>query len=354
MMAREKLLPKLCLEMGRLLPESFQAERPSPLSTSGTDGEGITGQAVPVLYIAGFGRSGSTILDRLLGSGPEIHSGGELGGIWARGLVDDRLCSCGVRFSSCPFWQAVGSNSFAVLSAHEIDAIVRFMRHIFPARKMWRIFSRRTTERLVSEAPPAFLDVTARIYQEIRDVSGARVVVDSSKLATYLVLLAQLPSVNILVVHLVRDPRAVAHSLSRPLVADPDGRSSMPRCGALKSAVLWLILNMGAERAARRLDLPYVRVRYEDLVEDPARIVGQLRSAVLEDTGPDRREAALDGEDIDLGVAHSISGNPVRFRQGRTSIVEDAAWKAGPRGRRALVAAVTFPLRWRYGYRGRR
>ena len=69
---------------------------------------GAAGRAVPVLFIAGFGRSGSTLLDRLLGSTPGVHSGGELAAIWTHGLVDDRLCSCGAPFSGCPFWRAVG------------------------------------------------------------------------------------------------------------------------------------------------------------------------------------------------------------------------------------------------------
>ncbi|MCW2909967.1 MAG: Sulfotransferase family [Actinomycetia bacterium] len=322
------------------------------LSASRAQGKVPGGQAVPVLFIAGFGRSGSTLLDRLLGSTPGLHSGGEMGGIWTQGLIEDRLCSCGTRFSCCPFWQAVGSTSFSSLGTHDIEAIVRYVRSVFPARKMWRLLSCRTRRKLVSSAPANFLDITARLYQGMRTVSTRQVVVDSSKLATYFVLLAHVSVVDVHVIHLVRDPRAVAHSWRRPRVADPDGRSTMPRFGAIKSAVLWLIMNVAVEWAARRLDLPYVRVRYEDLVEDPARIVGGLRSGVLGDAGPDAGEAGgLVEENVDLGVVHSISGNPMRFRQGRTSIVGDADWKVGPRGRRVIVAAITLPLRWRYGYR---
>src|SRR5579875_1705932 len=42
----------------------------------------------------------------------------------------------------------------------------------------------------------------------------------------------------------------------------------------------------------------------------------------------------------------------MRFRRGRVEIAEDAGWKADPAAARAIVAAVTFPLRWRYGYGG--
>jgi hypothetical protein len=218
---------------------------------------------------------------------------------------------------------------------------------------MWRILIGRTRQNLLMSAPAGLWDAIGNLYAAIRDISGRQVVVDSSKLATYLTMLAHVPSLDVHVVHLVRDPRAVAHSWLRPQVADPDGRSSMPRFGAVKSAVLWLILNGSVEWVARRMSLPYVRVRYEDLVRDPARIVGQLRSGVLGHVGPRLSEARRPAETgVDLNVVHSISGNPLRFQRGRVPIVEDAAWKGDSRGRRALVAAITFPLRWRYGYRG--
>ncbi len=309
------------------------------------------GPPVPVLFIAGFGRSGSTLLDRLLGSGRQLHSGGEIGGVWALGLVDDRLCSCGARFSRCAFWQAVGRASFGDLSDAQIREVVRYLRRAFPVKGAWRLLSRRTRRRLIESAPPAFFEVTARMYRGLLDVSGRRVVVDSSKLVTYLVLLAHVPSLDLRVVHLVRDPRAVAHSWLRPGAADPDGRSSMPRIGILTSAALWLILNGAVEWAARCLSLPYVRVRYEDLVRDPAAVVRQLRSQVLAD--PDREDPApRDRAAADLGAGHIVSGNPMRFRRGRVEIAEDAGWKADPAAARAIVAAVTFPLRWRYGYGG--
>ncbi len=323
------------------------------LSASRRRGENVDGESVTVLYIAGLGRSGTTLLDRLLGSTPKFHSGGELGSVWTHGLVEDRLCSCGSLFSGCPFWQAVGNYGFSALRPHELDAIVRYTQSVFPAQKIWRILTPRTRRSLVSSAPANFLNMTARLYQGVRDVSAGQVLVDSSKLPVYFVLLARVPSVNVHVIHLVRDPRAVAHSWRRPRVADPDGRSSMPRFGVVKSSLLWLILNVAVEWMARQLNLPYVRVRYEDLVRDSARIVGQLRSEVLTEAEPED-SGHLDDEDNDLGVIHSISGNPMRFRQGRMPLVEDADWKTGSRRRRAIVATITFPLRWRYGYGGPR
>jgi len=336
------------------LPDATRRSTSSVLeSASPSREEDTRRRTVPVAFIAGVGRSGTTLLDRLLGSTPKLHSGGELGAVWNHGLVEDRLCSCGARFSCCPFWQAVGTNSFSSLRADEIDTVVRYTHSVFRTQKMWRILFGRSRRSLVNSAPSAFFETTERLYQRVLDVSARQVVVDSSKLPMYLVLLEHIPSVDLHVVHLVRDPRAVAHSWLRPLVSDPDGRTSMPRFGAAKSAVLWLITNAAVEWIAWWLEVPYVRVRYEDLVKDPAWIVRQLRSEILRATEyGDQEVRNTNNEDIDLDIVHSISGNPMRFRQGRMSIVEDVEWQTGPRSRKAIVAAITFPLRWRYGYRG--
>src|SRR5207302_427627 len=67
---------------------------------------------VTVLFIGGAGRSGSTLLDRLLGRRPGFVSAGEVVHLWRRGLSEDQLCGCGERFSDCPFWQKVGQLGF--------------------------------------------------------------------------------------------------------------------------------------------------------------------------------------------------------------------------------------------------
>ena len=61
-----------------------------------------------VLYLGGFGRSGTTLVERLLGELPGVCALGEVVHLWQRDIRDDERCGCGVRFSACPFWQSVG------------------------------------------------------------------------------------------------------------------------------------------------------------------------------------------------------------------------------------------------------
>ncbi|MCZ3387336.1 MAG: sulfotransferase, partial [Actinomycetia bacterium] len=67
---------------------------------------------MPIVYIGGQGRSGTTLLERALGELPGVVSLGETVHLWDRGLRDDELCGCTEPFGSCPFWRSVGDEAF--------------------------------------------------------------------------------------------------------------------------------------------------------------------------------------------------------------------------------------------------
>ena len=59
-----------------------------------------------IIYIAGYGRSGSTVLDMLLGSDDHAIGLSELThvfGYWS----NDLPCSCGKRIRQCEMWKKV-------------------------------------------------------------------------------------------------------------------------------------------------------------------------------------------------------------------------------------------------------
>jgi len=60
-----------------------------------------------VIYIVGEGRSGSTLLERILGQHPDIFATGELQYIWNRSFIENQLCSCGKAFYDCEVWEGI-------------------------------------------------------------------------------------------------------------------------------------------------------------------------------------------------------------------------------------------------------
>ncbi|HYO00103.1 MAG TPA: sulfotransferase, partial [Actinomycetota bacterium] len=179
------------------------------------------------------------------------------------------------------------------------------------------------------------------------------VIVDSSKSPSYGQLLAMLPSVNLHVVHLVRDPRGTAFSWRRNVVrTDSAQEKPMQRMSVTKSSALWSIWNLTAERVWNRSAVPYLRIRYEDLIADPSGCLE--RSARLVGASPGSMGFINEGS-VRLDSHHTISGNPMRLTTGEIELKPDMEWvTAMPLAQRLVVTALTAHSLGRYGYPLRR
>ncbi|HEV2471960.1 MAG TPA: sulfotransferase [Chthonomonadales bacterium] len=307
---------------------------------------------VKVLYIYAHARSGSTLLDRMLGQADGYISTGEMRHIWTDGFRDNYLCGCERQFQSCEFWQAVVKAAFpdpatvdhAKLAALGLDLEKRSLL----ARRLPQMAMGRMTKRLRDHFQP-LVDHTAPIYQAIHDVSGGQVIVDSSKTPAYALMLKHIPGIEMHVVHLVRDSRAVAFSSQRkkkrPEIQSAD--TFMATVTPRQSALTWIACN-GIGHGLSRAFGSYTVIRYEDLVSEPVRTLTAIMRAVSEPV------PALDyvsqGE-LRLTPAHTVAGNPMRFQSGTLSLRTDAEWmqKMNARQRR-LVTSLSSPLLARYGY----
>ncbi len=312
-------------------------------------------EQVTVLYIGGFGRSGSTILAQTLGQISGFVNVGELWLLWHRGLRGNERCGCGQLFYSCEFWRAVGDEAFGGWDNVDVDKMMAFRPYLKRPRYVphYALAAKtgirtRKMNTLLEECDP----VLGRLYRAIQRVSGAGVIVDSSKRWTYAVLLSLLPFADLRVVHLVRDSRAVAYSWARskesPAVV---GGRLMPRMSPAQASHNWNLRNYsyGFLPGFTRLS----RLRYEDFVKDPAFYLAET----LTRDGFDDEAVSLPlvrGRKISLSVDHTVSGNPGRFRTGSVELQPDEEWKVKMRGAdRNVVTALTAPLLLKYGYLGK-
>ncbi len=217
---------------------------------------------VDVLFIAGSGRSGSTILQNVLGQIDGFTAVGELRYIWGRAAAKNLLCGCGLRFRECGFWTEVVDRAFGGLDrelAREMFDLTESFRIRDLPRTWLPAVRRRELARLA-----LYLERLAALYAAIRDVSGARVVVDSSKNPSYGYLLGHVPGVHVRYLHFVRDAPPVVNSWGKHKEFEPG--VPMAQKGPLQSALQWdarnltteLFLPSGADRR--------IRLRYEDLM----------------------------------------------------------------------------------------
>ena len=310
-----------------------------------------------VLYIGGHGRSGSTILAQTLGQIPRFVYVGELWQVWNRGLRENERCGCGQPFYSCEFWRAVGEEAFGGWSNVDVDKMMAFMPFL-KRRRYTPHFALAAKTGLRSDKMNTLLEecgpVLERLYRAIRTVSGAGVIVDSSKRFSYAVLLSLLPFADLRVVHLVRDSRAVAYSWSRskesPAVV---GGRLMPRLSPSQASRAWGIQNCAYGSLSGSAHLS--RLRYEDFVSDPTVYLAEtLVRAGFDDEAGSLHEIVR-GREISPSVDHTVSGNPGRFLTGNIELQPDEEWKVKMRGAdKNIVTALTAPLLLKYGYLGKK
>jgi Sulfotransferase family len=301
---------------------------------------------VKVVAITGAGRSGSTIFDNLLGEVDSFCSVGELRFLWQRSLVDKRLCGCGKTVYDCEFWPRVFAEAFGGFDAvdgADVASLMGLVRTRYtpgavlaPARGWY-------ARRLAPLVP--YLD---SLYPAIAAVAGARVIVDSSKVPAHTFLLSLVPSIDLHVVHLARDPRAVAHSQSRPKAQlDTAQARDMTRTPAIETAAYWDMWN-AATRAIFKRSPRYTMLTYEALMAEPERTI----RAVLDRIG--EADAALpftSERTVTLHPNHTVSGNPSRFSTGAVTLRRDDAWRRDmPAFDRRLVTVVAAPFMRPYGY----
>ncbi|MBW3602622.1 MAG: sulfotransferase [Actinobacteria bacterium] len=302
-----------------------------------------------VLYVGGKGRSGSTLLDRLLGQLDGFFSTGELHRVWTWGWLAGARCGCGVPVPSCEVWSAVAADpALAPWSPARVAGAAG------PALRWARLaalLTRRPGGVAPSRAVRDYAAAMAALYRAVARVTGARVIVDSSKHPAHPGPLGLVPGVRGHVVHLVRDPRAVAHSWRRPRSFEGAGaREAMPTHAPLHSAASWLVRNAAMEALRPRYPAArWLRLRYEDLVAHPRPALQRLTAMVGEH--PTRLPLPAD-RTAELAPTHAVGGNPGKFRSGQVPLHDDDEWRTAlPAAQRWLVTAVDLPLLGRYGYR---
>ena len=261
-----------------------------------------------LVYIGGYGHSGSTLLEYLLAASPETVACGEVASV-LRDRDRKGKCTCRRQIKECPVWGPL----FA--ASETLDG----MSHE---------------------------DLSRALVAQDRDAHA--ILVDSTKTAWRSAAvpfrLARALQPNFQLVHLVRDPRAVAWSGVKK-AGRRGARPLLPLRSA--SAVLgWWIANLACELFAWSHPERYVRLRYEDLARSPGEAMRGLFADLV--PGSEWCAAAIGVNDN----RHQLYGN--RMRAAKLSLAEvreDAGWQRDmPRLYRALVSLLTAPLRWRYGY----
>jgi hypothetical protein len=295
------------------------------------------------------------MLAHVLGEVPGFVSVGELRLLWQRAVLENERCGCGTRFSRCPFWVDVLDLVYGPTSTPQRVALAaRWHSEIEVRTRVWtlpRHLRGTAAERYV--APDEVSDVLERLYSAIATVSGADVVVDSSKRPTYAALLHDLPELDVRVTHFLRDPRASVYSGARRPASGTAATLAPARGAAGRHALRWAVWNRSLELLGNRRLRSYTRVTYEDFLADPQHHTELLLEAL--DLPADLRPVFAAPGIIRVGVQHTVNGNQLPPLHGLVALAPDLEWQQRMKtSARSTVSALTWPTRRRYGYRLRR
>ncbi len=306
-------------------------------------------EPIRVIYIVGCGRSGSTVLDMMLGNHADVTGVGEL--CMIRGAFrNKRYCSCQHDVLECDFWSAVGEdwNSRPAMSVGDYDRLQKkYERFRACGGISWTAY-------LKNRAVPSaefrrFLDQTYELYSSISKASGNKIIVDSSKAPLRAALLAQTPGIDLRLVHLVRDSRGVAWSRMKSLKSNAQAgvfRDSSGK-GVSYSSLYWMLVN-GISDWNRRSNLNRsMLLRYEDLVTKPGEAVERISELSDTDFTPVIGKIER-GESI--GTGHIFSGNRLRM-ESQIRLKPDTEWQTAMSSKdQDLTALLTRFLLKKYGY----
>jgi len=303
---------------------------------------------IKVLYITGWGRSGSTLLDNVLGQIEGFFCVGELRFVWERNFVENRLCGCGVPFLECEVWKRVLDNAFGSIDHINVSEMLCMCQKARTRHLPLLLIPQ--GRQLLATNLRKYLNNLEKLYRAIHSCTNSRVIIDSSKFPSYGCLLGMIPVIDLHVVHLIRDARAVAYSWGQRRKVEPDRAKHlyMERHHPIESSLLWDSWNATAELFWRQRPGRYMTLRYEDFIDKPRESVERILHLMGE------RGLSLPfvkEREVELRVNHTVSGNPSRFQTGTVKLRLDEEWMSRMSlANRSLVTLLTWPLLIRYKY----
>jgi hypothetical protein len=245
----------------------------------------------------GAARSGTTIVEIMLASAPQVFGAGELTFLNADAFLRDQPCSCGQPASRCEVWSRVLAR--CGWSRADVERFAELRGHVDAHRQFWKVALFWGSSR----AHAAYAEMSAALVQAVAEVTGASVIIDSSKYAGRALALARALPGRVQVLWMRRTTRAIIAAFQKQNTDEqyPKGAwTAALYCLYVQLCARWVELRLGT--AVRRLD-------YEALQADPVAEMGALEPWSGLDLARARAILAAHGA-FDPG--HIVTGNRVR------------------------------------------
>jgi LPS sulfotransferase NodH len=290
---------------------------------------------IKVLYIAGPTRSGSTILSNILGEIDGFFNAGEVIEAWDRGR--EWKCSCGEDTKDCKIWSKIFQAVNDKLNTERQMEIIRMRNKL---SRSFKVIIRRYQKTKDGHVKKRYLNGLSILYRAIQEHTNAEVVIDASKNIGYCDTLSEIQNIDLNIVHLIRDSRATVFSWTKK-------KNELWTASPIKMAAEWSSRNLAAEVLRKRNGIKYIKIRYEDFIEDPQEWVQEILKII---TKSEMQLPFVSMDEVEILNSHGLCGNPGRYKKGPQKLKLDNSWKKMNAMDRFVTTIVTFPLLKKYRY----
>lgn len=295
---------------------------------------------IPLIYIAGTGRCGSTILYLLLSAHSQVFSLGEFQNLyWEYSL--QRKCACGEIIDRCSFWKDIIKEHKELLGE---KYVARFRTSNRGKVIRWTLLSailsgnkKKMNMAKIKDYGRRNWIVLNSVIKKSQQLSEKRILylVDSSK-DPYRLLWLQLSGYfNIKVIHLSKNPEAFVYSMIKK-------RKGLDYwLGTVRFAMRWAIENKLIQKVCSNfIDAQVIRICYRGLAERPEIVLDSLFKKLGLRSEPEVVNA------FRLKDYHTVAGNKAKFE--KTGIVLDNKWEKGLScSQKILIKFLTSKWFWR-------
>lgn len=252
--------------------------------------------SIKVIYIAGNGHSGSTLLDMILGSNEGCFSVGEITFI-TRSTIMGEYCSCKRTISECEVWTEVlekwgDKREISYQRYHELHW--QFERN------------KKTFQTLLNYIWPSsvfeqYCLATLQLFQAIQEVTGCSVIIDSSKSPQRIAVLSKI--VDLEVIHICRNFTGVLNSSKSSVIKNIEAgiEADSPPRRTWKVILDWIFTNTAAEIFC--LGVSSRKVLYKNFVKTPE---------ILKELHPLLKNI---NRDQSFSASHMLAGNVIRLKK---------------------------------------
>ncbi len=239
---------------------------------------------VKVIFISGSSHSGSTLLDKVLGSHPNGVSLGEVYLTYQKfkekpEQFDNHKCSCGVNGNVCVFWQKI----FIIWSSNDVKSY--------------------------NQAYSLMLDHFITVYGK------HAFLIDSSKYLPAIKEIQNLNDIELYIIHLIKDIRSyIVSQIDR---AKQKGKYR--RFANLKHARSWYNQNKKIQDYLSSKSMNYINLGYEELCMFPKLALNDICEFIGE-------PQVLELSKLENDKSHLLTGNAMRLDPKKSAIQYDFRW----------------------------